>query len=242
MAAAGAVIAGVAVTGVSLRYFLQPTGMLIVLGGTLGVTLVGTPRGALLRTLRRLRALTTTVPVDRHTLLEELLAINRTRRAKGLWVLDVESVNASQRFLRDLLLAAVDAPDRAGFEAAIESRIRLEERQSDGGAKALEVAGGFAPTLGVLGTVVGLIDVLRQFSNLNGVAGGIGTAFVSTIYGLALANIFLLPAAYRIRAHAAENLEILEMIFEAGLCIYDGVHPSLMRERLNAFLNEEVSE
>jgi chemotaxis protein MotA len=240
--AAAALIAGVAATGVSLRYFFQPTGILIVLGGTLGVTLVGTPRGALLRTWHRLRDLTKTVAVDRPALLNELIAIDRIRRSKGLWVLDVESAAASHPFLRDLLLAAADASDRADFQAAIETRIRVEERQSDAGAKVLEVAGGFAPTLGVLGTVVGLIDVLRQFSNLSNVAGGIGTAFVSTIYGLALANVFLLPAACRIRAHATEVLEIQEMILEAGLCIYDGVHPSMMQERLRAFLDDGVTE
>ncbi len=233
---AGAIIAGIAATGVSLRYFLQPTGVLIVLGGTLGVTLIGTPSRALADTLQRLRELTKAESFDRHKLLEEMLAINRIRRAKGLYVLDDESTAASHPFLRDLLLAAADAPSRAEFQAAIETRLRLEERQCDAGARALEVAGGFAPTLGVLGTVVGLIDVLRQFSNLAGVTDGIGAAFVSTIYGLALANLCLLPAACRLRARAADALETQEMIFEAGLCIYDGVHPLLMKERLCAFL------
>jgi chemotaxis protein MotA len=134
----------------------------------------------------------------------------------------------------------VDAANRNEFQAAIETRIRLEERQGEAGAKALEIAGGFAPTIGVLGTVVGLIDVLRQFSSLTGVAGGIGTAFVSTIYGLALANLLLLPAAHRIRAHAAETFETEEMILEGGLCIFDGVHPTLMRGRLSAFLHGRV--
>jgi chemotaxis protein MotA len=238
--AAAALVAGVAATGVSPRYFLQPAGMLIVLAGTTGVTLIGTPRAALLRTLNHVRGLANTVTVDRHLLLEELLTLNRIRRAKGLWLLEAESKTASHPFLQDLLLAAVDAPNRADFQAALETRLRLEERQGDAGAKALEVAGGFAPTLGVMGTVVGLIEVLRQFSNLSGVAGGIGTAFVSTIYGLALANLILLPAAYRIRAHAAEALETQDMILEGGLCIYDGVHPSLMQERLRAFLNEDA--
>ncbi|HXP87690.1 MAG TPA: MotA/TolQ/ExbB proton channel family protein [Bryobacteraceae bacterium] len=239
--AAAALIGGVMATGVSPRYFLQPTGMLIVLGGTAGVTLISTPRGALAGALRSLRVLANAESVDRRALLEELLALNRIRRAKGLWVLDIESNTASHPFLRDLLLAAVDAPGRADFQAAIESRIRVEERRSDTGAKALEVAGGFAPALGVMGTVVGLIEVLGQFSNLTGVAGGIGTAFVSTMYGLALANLLLLPAAYRIRAHAVEALEIEDMIFEAGLCIYDGVHPSLMLERLGAFLTPSAN-
>lgn len=182
-----------------------------------------------------LQQLTRPETVDRRALLEELLAINRIRRSKGLWSLEAASKSVRHPFLRDLLLAAVDAAGRTDFQAAIETRMRAEERQGDAGARVLEVAGGFAPTLGVLGTVAGLIEVLGKFSDLNGVAGGIGTAFVSTIYGLALANLVLLPAAYRIRAQVAEAMEIEDMIFEGGLCIYDGVHPSLMLERLRAF-------
>jgi chemotaxis protein MotA len=86
---------------------------------------------------------------------------------------------------------------------------------------------------------VGLIDVLRQFSNMGSVALGIGTAFISTMYGLALANLILLPAAHRIRASAAEAFEIDEMIIEGGLGMFDNIHPSLVRERLNCFLRQE---
>lgn len=240
--AAGTVIAGVAATGVNLRYFLQPTGVLIVLGGTLGVTLIAAPRAALERTLRCLSELRRTGVMDREALLEDLVSINRIRRAKGLWGVEAEIQSARYPFLRDVLLAAVDAANRGEFQTTIETRIRLEERQGEASAKALEIAGGFAPTIGVLGTVVGLIDVLRQFSSLTGVAGGLGTAFVSTIYGLALANLLLLPAAHRIRAHAAETFETQEMILEGGLCIYEGVHPTLMRGRLSAFLHGKEVE
>ena len=93
--------------------------------------------------------------------------------------------------VRDALLLALDVKDRNELQSALENRIRLCERQSETAAKALEVAGGFAPTLGVLGTVIGLIDILRQFSNLPAIAYGIGAAFTSTIYGLALANLVL---------------------------------------------------
>jgi chemotaxis protein MotA len=84
--------------------------------------------------------------------------------------------------------------------------------------------------------VVGLIDVLRQFSKLQSVGYGIGTAFVSTIYGLVLANLVLLPAAHRIRARVAENFETQEMILEGVLSIVDSVHPSLIRMRLDSFV------
>jgi len=99
----------------------------------------------------------------------------------------------------------MDTEGRTALQSALENKNTLCERQSEAAAKVLEIAGGFTPTMGVLGTVVGLIDVLRQFSGLSATAYGVGAAFTSTIYGLALANLLLLPAAQRIRARASEN-------------------------------------
>src|SRR5579863_4385946 len=96
---------------------------------------------------------------------------------------------------------------RDEFQRALETKLRLRERQGDADAKVLEVAAGFAPAIGVIGTVVGLVDVLRQFSDMTSVAAGVGTAFISTMYGLALANLILLPVAHRIRANVAEIFE-----------------------------------
>ena len=89
----------------------------------------------------------------------------------------------------------------------LENELRLRERQGEADAKVLEVAGGFAPTIGILEPSWASSKVLRQFSNLAAVGAGIGTAFASTIYGLALANLLLLPAAHRIRARVAEDLK-----------------------------------
>jgi chemotaxis protein MotA len=141
-------------------------------------------------------------------------------------------------FLSDALQLAIDIGNREELRTVLETELRMKERQGEADAKALEVAGGYAPTLGIIGTVVGLIDVLRQFSNLQSVGTGIGTAFVSTIYGLALANLLLLPAANRIRARVAENFELQELVLEGVLSIVDSVHPSLIRMRLNAFVRK----
>src|SRR5262249_28914037 len=118
----------------------------------------------------------------------------------------------------------------------LETELRVRERQGEADAKALEVAGGFAPTIGIIGTVVGLIQVMRQFTDLSSVASGIGMAFVSTIYGLALANLLLFPAPNRIRARVAEKFETDEMVLEGVLCIAERLHPTLMRMRLQSFL------
>ncbi len=233
------IVAGIASTGVNLRYFLQPTAAWIVLGGTLGVTLITTPRHSLLHTVRRVWGLLREPATDREALAEEIVACVRTARVQGLLAVEPRIEHISNAFLREMLALAIDVKSRNDFQATLETKLRLRERQGDADAKVLEVAGGFAPAIGVLGTVVGLIDVLRQFSNMNSVAFGIGTAFVSTMYGLALANLILLPAAHRIRASVAETFEIEEMIVEGGLCLIDGTHPSLVRERLTCFLRQE---
>jgi chemotaxis protein MotA len=139
-------------------------------------------------------------------------------------------------FLRECLQLAMDSKNRAELQITLETKVRQLERQGETDARAFEVAGGFAPTIGVLGTVVGLMDVLRQFANISSVAAGTGTAFVSTIYGLGLANLILLPSAQRIRVHVADQFETNEMIVEGILCLFDGVHPAVVRDRLSCFL------
>ncbi len=235
-----AMVAGIAATGVNLIYFFQPTGVLIVLGGTLGVMFITTPRAALGHSVRRVMELFTTVRVDRETLIEDIVSYTRLVRTKGLYALEPIAQRVGNAFLGESLLMAMDVRERGELQSALENKLRLKERQGETDAKILEVAGGFAPTIGVLGTVVGLIHVLRQFSTPSAVAYGVGTAFVSTIYGLALANLVLLPAAHRIRARVAEEFEIHEMITEGVLCLFDKIHPSLVRQRMSCFLRESL--
>ena len=229
-------IAGIKATGVNLVYFFQPAGALIVLGGTLGIALITTPRSSLRHCAHRVRGILRSETVVREELIEEIVSYAKVVRNKGLLSLDQLIDSTHHDFLRDTVRLAIDVENRERLQTTLETKIRLRERQGEADAKVLETAGGFAPTIGVLGTVVGLIEILRQFSNLSAVALGIGTAFVSTFYGLALANLVLLPAAHRIRASVAETFELEEMMVEGGLCLFDGIHPSLIRERLNNFL------
>lgn len=232
-------VAGIASTGVNLRYFLQPTAAWIVLGGTLGVTLVTTPRNSLRHAVHRVSGLIRQPAINRQELIDEIVTCVKTARIQGLLAVEPRMAKTSHAFLREMLALAMDVKSREEFQTTLETKLRLRERQGDADAKVLEVAAGFAPAIGVIGTVIGLIEVLRQFSNMGSVALGIGTAFVSTMYGLALANLILLPAAHRIRASVAETFEIEEMIVEGGLGLFDNLHPSLVRERLNCFLRQE---
>jgi chemotaxis protein MotA len=234
-----ALVAGIALTGVSANYYFQPTGLLIVLGGAFGIMLITTPPAALLLALRRTLSLFVAEPsANRVDVIEEIVAYAKVIRIEGMLAIEPVIDKVSHTFLQEALLLAMDAKDRAELQSALENKIRFCERQSDADARVLEVAGGFTPTIGVLGTVVGLIDVLRQFSTLSLIASGVGAAFTSTIYGLALANLLLLPAAHRIRARAAETFDLQELMTEGALCLFDGMHPRSVRQRLRSFLND----
>ena len=236
--AVAALVTAIAATGVSARYFFQPTSILIVIGGTLGAMLITTPLPSLRLAARcALDLFSAESSPDRKELVEEIGSYARTVRIQGLLAIEPAIDRVSHHFLREALLLAMDATERHELKSALENKIRFCERQSETAAKVLEVAGGIAPTMGVLGTVVGLIDVLRHFSSVSTIASGVGTAFTSTFYGLALANLVLLPAACRIRAWALETFDLQEMMTEGALCLFDGVHPRLVRQRLGSFLS-----
>jgi chemotaxis protein MotA len=236
--ALGAIIAGVAAAGISVTYFLQPAGALIVVGGTLGVMLVTTPKLSLFHSFQRVIELILSEEVDRGALIEEIIFYSRVARRSSLLALEPLVKQAAHPFLGQALQLALDVMNRTELQAVLETELRMRERQGETDAKTLEVAGGFAPTIGIIGTVVGLIEVLRHFANIQSVGFGIGTAFVSTIYGLALANLLLLPAAHRIRARVAENFEVQELIIEGILSLTDNVHPALIRLRLSAYMRQ----
>jgi chemotaxis protein MotA len=236
--ALGAIVSGIAAAGISITYFFQPAGALIVIGGTLGVMLVTTPRDSLVHSFRHVLDLISSDEVKREALIEEIIFYARVARRGSLLALEPLVPQAAHPFLGQALQLALDVSNRAELQTVLETELRMRERQGETDAKTLEVAGGFAPTIGIIGTVVGLIEVLRHFANLQSVGFGIGTAFVSTIYGLAMANLLLLPAAHRIRARVAENFEIQEMIIEGVLSLTDNVHPALIRLRLSAYMRQ----
>ena len=234
--AAGAAIAGLRSTGIRPAYFFQPTGACIVLGGTLGVMLLTTPGSALRSSASRVLRLFAPPSGGAAALIEQIAVCARVSRREGPAGLEALAKKTVNPFLRDALMLVCDVNDRKQIQGTLETALRLRERQGEADARTFEVAGGFAPTIGIMGTVVGLIEVMRQFGSIAAVGCGIGTAFLSTLYGLAAANLLLLPLAHRIRARAAEELEIQELIVEGVVAIADGLHPALIRARLREFL------
>lgn len=119
----------------------------------------------------------------------------------------------------------------------MELEIAIEERRAESAARVYETAGGYSPTIGIIGAVMGLIQVMKQLDNLEEVGHGIAVAFVATIYGVGLANLLLLPAAGKIRARAGELAQYRELVLDGVTAIVEGLNPKLIRMKLEAYLD-----
>jgi len=117
----------------------------------------------------------------------------------------------------------------------------LAERRGEAEARVFEAAGGYAPTIGIIGAVMGLIQVMKHLEDIEAVGHGIAVAFVATVYGVALANVFLLPVASKLKLRLQQSLELKELMLEGVISIAEGLNPKLIRSKLEAFQHYEAA-
>jgi len=141
-------------------------------------------------------------------------------------------------FLRKALNLAVDGADIQEIRSILQLEIEINEHEGEAEAKVFESAGGFAPTIGIIGAVLGLIQVMKSLANIDEVGHGITVSFVATVYGVGSANLFFLPAATKIKARVHRQLQRKELTLEGVVGIVEGLNPKLIRARLEAFTGE----
>ena len=229
------ILAGLWLDGGSLAQVLQPTAMLIVFGGTFGAVLVQFPFSDVSLAFRRLRDVFLEAPPETGPLIESLLGYATRARRRGLLSLDAELEAIADPFLKKSLMLAIDGMSQQELRTIMEADLDSRDRRESQAAQVFEAAGGFAPTIGILGAVLGLIQVMQRLDNLGAVGRGIAVAFVATLYGVGSANLLLLPIAGKLRIRAREQQMVREMTLEAVLAILDGDSPRTLREKLGAF-------
>jgi chemotaxis protein MotA len=234
-----AILGGLLLEGGKLRDVAQFTAALIVLGGTAGAVLISMPFQTVMRAVRRLAGvfLDRSVPVN--GLIEELIGYASQARKSGLVSLEQATERIEDPFLRKAMMLAVDGTDLQEMRKMLELVIEVEEANVDTEARVFEGAGGYAPTIGIIGAVLGLIQVMKNLANIDEVGHGIAVAFVATVYGVGLANLFLLPAANRIKARFAVEVHRKEIIIEAVSGIVEGMNPKMIRMKLEAYADHE---
>lgn len=230
------ILGGLLLEGGVLGDVTQHTAALIVLGGTFGAVMVNTPGPYLAGALRRMKDIFFIADEHAEEKLEELVILANKARKTGLVSLEEDALKAEDPFLGKALGLAVDGCDLSELRAMMELEIAVEEHRAEAEAKVYESAGGYAPTIGIIGAVLGLIQVMKHLDDIKEVGHGIAVAFVATVYGVAAANIFFLPAANKIKARIARETQMRELTLEGVIGIVQGLNPKLIRNKLSAYL------
>jgi chemotaxis protein MotA len=219
----------------------QLTAAMIVLGGTFGAVMITTP----FATLRAALGALPSVFFDRTdragALIDEILVLATKARKGGLVSLENDALHIADPFLKKALLLVVDGADLQDMRRIMELELDLIERHGEAEVKVFEAAGGFSPTIGIIGAVLGLIQVMKHLEDIEAVGHGIAVAFVATVYGVAAANLFLLPVANKLKARLHQTVELKELMLEGTLAIAEGLNPKLISIKLDAYRNGEAA-
>jgi chemotaxis protein MotA len=235
IAAAGIGI-GLVLDGGRLMQVLQPTAALIVIGGTIGAVMVQFPLRIVVQAVKQLKYVFMSVEPEADSLIRNLMRYAYKARKEGILSLDSELAKIHDPFLRESLMLAIDGVSASDLRKMMELQIDYQGEKDERIPKVFEAAGGFAPTIGIIGAVLGLIQVMQKLQDINEVGKGIAVAFVATIYGVGSANLLFLPWAGKLRIRLRERQVTQEMTLEAVLAILEGVNPRALELQLGSYL------
>jgi chemotaxis protein MotA len=239
---------GVAVIGwahVSLggnpRIFVQPEALAVVFGGTAAALLVSFSARTLWSTLTGVMRLAIRRPTPVEMLVPAFMRYAAILRKQGIAAVEQEAARSGDEFLARAVSLSVGglAPNLVRQTLEIDSRMWAEREEER--AQVLDAAAGYAPTLGIIGAVLGLMRVMQQFTTSDALGAGIAAAFVSTVYGLGAANLLFLPLATRVRARARREALRRDLVADGVLALRDGASPGLVEDRLSGYLHEDQS-
>jgi chemotaxis protein MotA len=237
LAVAG-IVAGLLIEGGNLGQILQPTAAMIVFGGTMGAVLLQFPLTTVAAAFRSLGHVFAAPRKHNDQLIRLLVSFANKARRNGVVSLDSDLATIQDPYLKQSLMLAVDGTEpselRKIMRVSLDSTAESEERLP----AVFESAGGFSPTIGILGAVLGLIQVMQHLDNIQEVGKGIAVAFVATIYGVGIANLFFLPLAGKMRIRLREEHQCREMLLEGVVSIMEGMNPRMLEVKLAGFVDE----
>lgn len=229
------ILAGLLLEGGHLRQILQPTAAMIVFGGTLGAILLQFPLPTVFAAGRRLLRIFLHRGSGAEALLSQIVGFAKKARRHGIVSLDGDLPAVADPFLRQALMLAVDGTEPSELRRIMEVQIENVTEAESRIPAVFESAGGFSPTIGIIGAVIGLIQVMQHLDHMEDVGRGIAVAFVATIYGVGAANLFFLPAAGKLKQRAREEQRRKEMALEGVISIVEGMNPRMIEIKLASF-------
>ncbi len=231
----GAILGGAVLEGLHFNSLIQPTAALIVLGGTFGAAFISFPMSAAVQAFKDVKLLIV-APPNPDEIIPVILELANRARKNGILSLEEDSKNSKEMFLRKALTLCVDGVEPKDVQEILDIDLATYEEHAKMSVEFFEAAGGYAPTVGIIGAVLGLIHVMSNLADVSKLGSGIAVAFVATIYGLVTANILCLPFATKIKMRIKNEMQRREMLTAGIIGIQQGSNPRFIEERLRSFI------
>jgi chemotaxis protein MotA len=231
----GALLISVILEGGNPAALLNVPAAVLVFGGTFGAAMMSFPFHTVIALPKYFLAAFLDKPLDPKALVETFAKLSDKARREGLLALEQEA-GTLDPFGRKGVQLVVDGRDSSDVREVLEAEIGAMERRHKTGYGLMEAMGGYAPTMGIIGTVMGLVNVLQKLEDPSELGHSIAVAFIATLYGVGSANVLWLPLAGKLKHKSAEEVWVRELMIEGILTVQAGDNPRVVREKLEAQL------
>ena len=238
----GAVIAGQLMEGGHLGQIFQPTAALIVLGGTFGAMFLSFPMQDIKKAFQLIPLIYENVNLDVRPIIDEIVRIATVARKEGVLAVEGQRESIKDPLFKKTIKFVIDGFEPATVREIIDTDITLAFEEEENAGKVFEGAGGYAPTIGIIGAVLGLIHVMAMLNDPSKIGEGIAVAFVATVYGVGLANLILIPWGTKLKRKAQQRAMTKEVVKLGVIGIQEGLNPHFLREKLEVFVEEQHRE
>jgi chemotaxis protein MotA len=237
-----AILGGQALEGGSVGSILQPTAALIVLGGTFGACFLQFPLAVAIRSFKSVVKAFQEPKSNNKAVIQEIIRLANKARKEGVISLESDAQKIDDPFLKKALTMAMDGVEPKVLRETMELEIANLEEEAEQPIKFWQAAGGYSPTIGILGAVLGLIHVMENLSDPSKLGGGIAVAFVATVYGVGLANLVYLPISGKLKHKSGAHLVAKEIMLVGVISILEGENPRLIDDKLQSYLSRKEQE
>lgn len=234
--AVAAILGAFTLEGGNISAIFMAGPILIVVGGTFGATMITTSMKTVFSLPSYLRLAFTGISLSTHLTIDFIVKLAEKARREGILGLESDMREVKDRFLKKAVQLVIDGTEISTLKEILESEMTYLEERHKKGIDFFQKAGGFAPTMGILGTVLGLVHTLGNTDDAGKMAAAIAAAFIATLWGVALANVFLLPIADKLRLRHEEEMSHWELITEGVVAIQSGDNPRNIKTRLHCFI------
>ncbi len=236
----GAVLVSFVMEGGNLGAIVQPPAMLIVIGGTIGASIVTTSLKTLKTVPNLLKTALFSRPVDPLRTIDLIVKMSEKARREGILGLENDLKDIRDPFFRKAIQLVIDGTEITVLKTILETEIAYIEDRHKRGILLFQKMGGFSPTLGIIGTVLGLIHTLGSTGNADRMAEAIAGAFIATLWGVALANLCYLPMGDKLKLRHEEELATLDLVMEGVISIQSGDNPRVVKTKLLSFVSPNL--